>query len=228
MKQHQSTGLIVGGVIVGALAALALATGGAAIWADATQRDDNGYVSTSAHRYMSPARAITTDRVTIGSEVPDWLVGKVRLEANSTKAIFVGIARKADVDAYLAHTSYTRATKLDLDPFTVTYVRHAGAADPGRPGNQSFWAASATGSGATALTWKLKSGEWSIVLMNADGSRGVSADISAGVKLAWLLWAGLGLALLGSLLAATAAAMIYRGSKSRPGYPSPASPAAAL
>jgi hypothetical protein len=228
MKQHRSTGLIVGGVIVAAVAAVALAAGGVAIWADETQRDATGYVSTSTHRYQSPTRAIATDRVTIGSEVPDWLVGKVRLEATSTKPVFVGIALKADVDAYLARTSYVRATKLDLDPFTVTYVPHAGIADPGRPADQRFWAASATGSGTNALTWKLRSGEWSIVLMNADGSPGVSAEVSAGAKLPWILWAGMGLALLGSLLAATAAGMIYRGSKSKPDYPAAASPTVAL
>jgi hypothetical protein len=73
-----------------------------------------------------------------------------------------------------------------------------------------------------------RSGEWSIVLMNADGSPGVSAEVSAGAKLPWIPWAGMGLALLGGLLAATAAGMIYRGSKSKPGYPAAASPTVAL
>jgi hypothetical protein len=206
-----STGLIVGGAIIALLAALALATGGVSIWADATQRDDAGYVSTNTHHYQSATRAIATSRVTIGSEVPDWLIGKVRLEASSTKPVFVGIARKADVDAYLARTSYATASKLDLDPFKVSYVGHSGNADPGRPADQSFWSASATGTKASALTWKLKSGEWSIVLMNADGSPGVSADVTAGAKIPWVLWAGIGLAAFGSFLLAAAALMIYRG-----------------
>jgi hypothetical protein len=208
----RSTGLIVGAVIVALFGALALAIGGTAIWADATQRDDNGYVSTNTHRYSSATRAIATDGVTIGSEVPGWLVGKVRLEASSSKPMFVGIARKSAVGAYLKGTSYASATKLDLDPFKVTYVPHAGKANPGRPGDQSFWAASATWTGTRALTWKVKSGEWSVVLMNADGSPGVSADVNAGAKIPWALWAGIGLVVFGALVLALAALMGYRGS----------------
>jgi hypothetical protein len=224
----QSTGLVVGGAIVALLAALVLATGGVSIWADATQRDHAGYVSTNTHHYQSATRAIATERVTIGSEVPDWLIGKVRLEATSAKPVFVGIARKESVDAYLARVSHATASKLDLDPFKVTYVPHAGTADPGRPAAQSFWAASTTGQDATALTWKVKSGEWSIVVKNADGSPGVSADVTAGAKIPWVLWAGIGLAALGALLLALAAWMVYRGSGRGRGMQTAASPVPAL
>jgi hypothetical protein len=136
----------------------------------------------------------------------------VRLEATSSKPTFVGIARKSEVDAYLRGTSYASATKLDLDPFKVTYVPHAGTRNPGRPADQSFWASSTTGTGAHALTWKIKSGEWSIVVMNADGSPGVSAEVNAGAKIPWALWAGIGLAVFGALVLGLAALMIYRGS----------------
>ena len=215
-KRRRSTGLIVGGAVVALLAAFSLAVGGTGIWADATQRDANGYVSTSTHRFASPTRAIATDGVTIGTEVPDWLFGKVRVEATSTKAVFVGGARKCDVDAYLARSSYARATNLDLDPFKVTYVRHAGAAAPPPPAEQPFWAASSTGTGTQALTWKIRSGEWSVVAMNADGSPGVSVQVGVGAKFPWALWAGIGLAVLGAALAALATRMIYRGSGPRP------------
>jgi hypothetical protein len=227
-QRHRSTGMIVGGVILAAVAAVALATAGTAIWADRTQRDSNGYVSTSTHLYTSPGRAIATDKVTIGSEVPEWIAGKVRLAASSSsKPVFLGIARQADVDRYLEDTSYATASEESLDPFTVAYVPHAGNVNPGRPADQTFWAASTSG-GTHTLTWKLQPGEWSVVLMNADGSPGVSASISIGAELPWILWAGIGLALLGSLMAVTAAAMIYRGSKSKPDYPPAASPVAAL
>jgi hypothetical protein len=209
-------GLLAGGVTVAVLAAFALMVGGTAIWADATQRDGNGYVSTHSHRYASSTRAIATDSVTVGTEVPHWLFGKVRVEATSKKPVFLGIARKSDVDAYLARTAYASATDLDLDPFRVTYVRHPGSGSPMLPTKARFWAASATGSGTQALTWKVRSGEWSIVAMNADGSPGVSVDVSVGAKFPWVLWAGIGLAALGILLAALAARMIYGGSGPKP------------
>jgi hypothetical protein len=49
------------------------------------------------------------------------------------------------------------------------------------------------------VTWKVREGDWSVVLMNADGSRGVAADIDLGAKLTFLLWVAIGL-LLGGVL----------------------------
>ena len=43
------------------------------------------------------------------------------------------------------------------------------------------------------LQWDLESGQWAVVVMNADGSRGVGADASVGVKSDWVLPVGLGL-----------------------------------
>ncbi len=205
------TGLTVGGAIVSLLAALVLAVAGVVIWTDVAKRDGSGYLSTSAHRYATPTRAIATEEVTIGTEIPTSLIGKVRLQASSAQPVFVGIARTSTVDAYLGGASYTTATDVDLDPFQVTYVTHRGSANPGRPASQTFWAASAVGTDAAHLTWKPKSGSWSIVVMNADGSPGVSAEVAAGAKVAWLLWAGIGIAVLGGLLAAAAALMLVGG-----------------
>ena len=44
------------------------------------------------------------------------------------------------------------------------------AAPRGAPGKQRIWAASAQGAGAQALTWDVADGDWSVVVMNADGS----------------------------------------------------------
>jgi len=205
------TGLIVGGAVVAVVAMTVLAVAGVAIWTDVAKRDGSGYLTANAHRYASPTRAIATEELTIGTEVPKRLIGKVRLEATSSKPVFVGIARTATVDTYLAGSSYATAKNLDLDPFGVTYAAHDGTKKPGRPASQTFWAASATGTGVTDLTWTPKSGSWSVVVMNADGSPGVSADVSAGVKAAWLLWAGIGIAIAGGILLAVAGLMLMRG-----------------
>ena len=221
------TGLIVGGAVVAVVALTVLAVAGVALWTDVAKRDGSGYLTANAHRYASPTRAIATDELTIGTEVPKRLIGKVRLEATSAKPVFVGIARTASVDAYLAGSSYATAKNLDLDPFDVTYATHTGTKTAGRPAAQTFWAASATGTGVTDLTWTPKSGSWSVVVMNADGSPGVSADVSAGVKAAWLLWAGIGIALAGGILLAVAALMLYHGA-GRPPKPAAAVPNPAL
>jgi hypothetical protein len=117
------------------------------------------------------------------------------------------------VDAYLARVDHTDATKLDLDPFKVTYVDHPGTVDPGRPAREPFWAAAVSGADRP-LTWKLRSGNWSIVVMNADGSRNVAARIGVGVKVPALLWVGIGLTLFGIALLVAAALMFAARSRS--------------
>jgi hypothetical protein len=57
--------------------------------------------------------------------------------------------------------------------------------------------------------------------MRPDGSRGVSADLAAGAKLPALLWASIGMLVLGMLILGGAVALIYFGVR-RPRTPKPA------
>jgi hypothetical protein len=212
-QPKKRTGLTIGAWVVAVLGALVLAAGGTAIWANTRERDDNGYFSANAHRYQTHTRAIATDSITVGSYVPTWLAGKVRLDVSGDKPLFVGIAPKATVDAYLAGVEHTDATNLGLDPFKVTYVEHRGTVDPGRPASEPFWAAAVSGTGSP-LAWKLRSGSWSIVVMNADGSRDVAAKIGVGVKVPALLWVGIGLTLFGGALLAAGGLMFAARSRS--------------
>ena len=206
-------GLTIGAWVAAVLGVLVLAAGVTGIWASSSQRDHNGYFSANAHRYQTHTRAIATESITVGSYVPTWLAGKVRLDISGDKPLFVGIAPKATVDSYLARISHTEATKLDLDPFKVTYVDHTGTVDPGRPASEPFWAAAVSGANSP-LTWKLRSGDWSIVVMNADGSRDVAATIRVGVKIPALLWVGIGLSLLGGALLVASGLMFAARSRS--------------
>jgi hypothetical protein len=89
-----------------------------------------------------------------------------------------------------------------------TYLPVTGDAPQAPPTEQSFWAALASGVGTQTLTWKVRDGNWSVVLMNADGSRGVSADIDLGAKLSFLLWVALGLLIGGALVTGGSAALV--------------------
>ncbi len=203
-QQKKSTGLLVGGSIVALLGVIFVALGGTGIWAE-TQRDSNGYFSTHSHVYKSNTRAIAGDGIRVGGAVPTWFAGNVRLDVSGDKDVFVGIARKATVDAYLANVAHAEATDLDFDPFKVTYVTYAGSTHPGRPGDQPFWEAASTGTGS--LDWKLRPGKWSVVVMNTDGSSSVSAAVAVGVKVPGLLWASIGFTAFGSALLAGAVLM---------------------
>ncbi len=112
-----------------------------------------------------------------------------------------------DVDRYLAGVAHAEINDIDVHPFRVTYRVQRGGAPSTRPGAQRFWAASAQGAGDQRLTWNLESGNWVVVVMNADGSRGVGAEASVGVKADWVLPVGIGflggfavLLLLGTVL----------------------------
>src|SRR5437764_14616418 len=213
----KSTGLGIGAWVAAVLGVLVLAAGVTAMWADASKRDDKGYFSATAHRYQTHTRAISTESITVGSYVPTWLAGKVRLNVSGNKPLFVGIAPKSTVDAYLARIEHTEATQLDLDPFKVTYVDHPGTVNPGRPAGEPFWAAKVSGRKGP-LAWNLHSGKWSIVVMNADGSRDVAATLGVGVKVPAALWAGIGLTLFGcALLAASGLVFTARSRADRRG-----------
>src|SRR5690606_40271387 len=62
------------------------------------------------------------------------------------------------------------------------------------PTEAGIWVAEATGSGDLALTWPLRSGDWTLVVMAADGSAGVAAGVAVGAELPALGWIALALA----------------------------------
>ena len=58
----------------------------------------------------------------------------------------------------------------------------AGTDSPAAPAEQNFWAASTVGTGTQELTFDLQQGQWTMVVMNADGSRPIWVDFSGGAR----------------------------------------------
>ncbi len=210
------TALLIVGVLLALVGVGLVIGGGALVWVHATERDSNGYYSTPLHRFDSTANAITSDRIALladaqkGDWVPGELLGTARLDVRSLDArpLFVGIGREADVDAYLSQTAHDIVVDVPAKG-NVDYRREqGGSAAPAAPAAQTFWVASSTGNGDQSLTWKVKSGEWAVVVMNADGSPGVRVDASAGLKTGALLPIGLGLLAAGLVLGALAVTLI--------------------
>jgi hypothetical protein len=78
--------------------------------------------------------------------------------------------------------------------------------------------------GTQTLTWKVREGDWSVVLMNADGSRGVAADVDLGAKLSFLLWVAIGLLIGGVLVSGGSAALIVLAARTPRLPPAPPAP----
>ena len=193
--------LLVGAGVASLLAIASLGVGALAFWGD-DQKDDQGYLTTDSQPFAASTHALATENLDLdldGAEalIDETSLGDIRLDVASQtgKPVFVGIARTDEVSAYLADVSHTTVTDLDYEPFEASYEPEAGSGSPARPGAQSFWAASAQGAGSQSLRWEAEDGDWSVVVMNADGSAGVEADISAGAKLPFLTtigWSAIG------------------------------------
>jgi hypothetical protein len=114
---------------------------------------------------------------------------------------------------------------IDIDPFRVTSSQIPGGAPQQPPPAQTFWAASASGQGSQTVTWKVRDGDWSVALMNADGSRGVAAEVDLGARLSFLLWVAIGLLIGGALLLGAGIALIVLAARRRPPSAAPPTPA---
>jgi hypothetical protein len=108
-------------------------------------------------------------------------------------------------------------TDFASSPFRADYRAEPGAAVPAPPAQQRFWDASAHGAGRQTLTWDVQDGDWSVVVMNADGSPGVDAGVSAGASLGWLDEAGWISLATGLILLAGAGGLLYLGVRPRRG-----------
>lgn len=199
--------LVVGGAFAALFASLLLVLGAVALWGD-SQKDERGYVTTDTHHFEAGTRALASENLDVDLDGAEWVfdetdLGAVKLdvESRADKPVFVGIARTSDVSDYLRGVAHTEVSDVNYgghlgDDFHAAYSDRSGNGRAAPPAESDIWVASKQGSGRQALAWDVKDGDWSVVVMNADGSRGVDADISAGAKVPFL--EGLGWSLVGA------------------------------
>jgi hypothetical protein len=180
-------------VVIGAiLVFLSLNTlmGAAILSSFDARHDDDGFFTARPGRFSTQTHAITSASLDLSAPGPDALydqdlLGELRVTAASTTAepLFIGIAPTAEVNGWLGRVAHEEIDETDMGLFGVVYRARPGGAPAGAPTAQPFWADSVSGSGQQTLTWPVRPGDWTVVLMNADGSAGVSADGTAGITL---------------------------------------------
>ncbi|HST65788.1 MAG TPA: hypothetical protein VLM05_11425 [Mycobacteriales bacterium] len=157
----------------------------------------DGFLTTRPATLATGSYAVTVPDVGVDVRGPDeayarGLLGTVRIRATGSdpaKPVFVGIARTADVDGYLRGVAHADVSDIDGDGSDVRYTDRAGSAPASGPGELTFWDRSDSGTATRTLEWDVSGGDWTVVVMNADGSPAVSADVDLGGTLPVLRWA---------------------------------------
>ena len=219
------SGWHIAAIVVGAVMLLpgfgALAGGTGLLIAQAAA--DDGFFDVTLDRVESRGVAVTTVDLWDQSAddegwpwVLDWLDVDVRLRvdgARTTDDVFVGIARTDDIETYLAGARHSEVT--GFDERTPEYRQSFGTTSVVAPVDVDFWDASATGAGEQTLTWEAQGGDWSVVVMNADGSADVAADVEVGVHSGAITPISVTMLVVGGILVIGGTVLIVIGARGR-------------
>ena len=173
------TALALGSILI--LASVGLLGGaGILMWAD--QEQWGGFLATGTATYSTGGYALASDPVTVHGRWGwlGWFVGEVQIQvtaADPRVPVFVAIGPASDVSRYLAGVSC--ASMAAIGDHDVT--QHPGSAVPALPATALNWAVQAQGTGTQTLHWTARTGEWMAVVMNPDGSPGVTVRADAGI-----------------------------------------------
>jgi hypothetical protein len=217
---------VVAGVLL-FFGALGLGTAGGVALAIGAQRE-GGFVTSPRATVVSSTAVVTSEALELHAQrgALDRIgVGDVRFTAAGAGTYFLGIARRTDVDHWLAGTAYDRVNDV-TGRAGIRLDRVAGDVRAvGAPQDQTFWLASATGSGTVTMNWTMTEGTFVVVLANADGGTGVATDVSVAARIPDPTPLGVGLLAAGLLVLLASIALIYLGASGL-GRGGPASPTA--
>jgi hypothetical protein len=209
--------LLPGGALAVIGSLLALSGGGllAAFGTDGTLASGPHLLSTPTSAIVSPVSSIKhTSGVASVIGQPT-----LRLSASpvqGTAGVFVGIGRAADVDRYLAGVATQQVTDLSVDPYSMTAIRHSGRLNAAPPTAQRFWVAQASSTRTAAeINWKIRDGQYRVVVMNANGHGGFASTSAIGITIPNItIYAVAGL-LIGFLMAGGGTVLLIRATAQR-------------
>ncbi len=217
--------------VIGSLLAL---SGGGLLAAFGT----DGSLASGPHLLSTPTSAIVSSIASIKhtSGVAS-VIGQptLRLSASpvqGTGRVFVGIGRAADVNRYLAGVATERVTDLNVDPYSMTGTRHSGRLNAAPPTAQRIWVAHASSTRTAAqINWKIRDGQYRVVIMNTNGHGGFASTSAIGITIPNIAIYSVAGLLLGLLMAGGGTTLLIRTTRqprTTAKAPSPtASPAAA-
>ncbi len=219
MKPGRIVLLVIGVILV--LTSCGLIIGGGVILTiENAFKDSQGFYSTSKTELEAKSAAIVTGTAsfemgTVRPNSPGLVTLKIEAgNLNPDKPIFIGIARTSAINSYLDGISYSEISDAGDHRNPLLLRTYKGADSAPAPVSQGFWVAAVNGTGTQTLEWEIMSGRYSAVLMNADGSSPVEAEVSLGIKIPGVVKAiGIGLLVSGIILFLGSGVMLFFGVK---------------
>jgi hypothetical protein len=162
--------------------------GFALLAADQTARDSDGFLMSPDLRLTTSTYAIQSTPMQIRVDeaapfVPDTLLGDAKLTGTIENGgeVFVGYGPANQVRRYLAGVEHATLVEITEDGNAV-FRNSEGSAPTQAPEQMDFWVAQSSGTGQQQITWPVENGDWTAVVMNADASRGVAVETTAGAE----------------------------------------------
>lgn len=214
--------LLVLGSLVSLVALALMAGGGGLLWLHEAKRDSDGFYTTKLVGLETSTHVLASEGLDV-LDVPSAIfdagrLGEARLAVSASDGVtpvFAGVAREADAADYLAGVDREIIQGVDLDAdldrVRVEYERRDGDVVPAPPGAQDFWFESVEGPGTQVLEWDVIEGSWTVVVMNADASRGIDADATVGARVGFVLPLAIGLVSGGVVLLLIGGGLIFLG-----------------
>ena len=214
MSAGKVVSLILGSLLL--LVGIALLFGGGAlVGVGLTFINEDGFLTSPPTVIERDTYAVTGRMVLEGDWIWWWRQpATVQVKMTGEQPVFIGIAPSSDLEDYLSDISYSQIEDVDFDDYrgrrvwTTDYRDYIGTSAPAPPGGQTFWHAGVQGAGTQTLKWGIEPGDWMLVVMNADGSRGIEISGTVGVEAPWLLAVGIGLLAAGAVLTALGLTLI--------------------
>ncbi|MGW6283071.1 hypothetical protein [Kribbella sp. NPDC055071] len=106
----------------------------------------------------------------------------LHVTATGDKPLFVGVGQDLDVRDYLSSSAHTRLVRFDPPATFGTQEMRGGTSKLTPPGKLDWWVAR-SGTGESTVAWPIQDGRYDVVVMNADGSPAVGAQVRFGIQI---------------------------------------------
>ena len=218
MKPRHVAALVFGCLLL--LLGLGMAVGGGAVGVfELAARDDGGWHSVDINRLDSSGVAVTSEGAMVRIDGPSWVTDRLDMQmrlqvtpVDSAEPVFVGVAPSADLAAYLSGAAHDVVSSVSVRG-VPTYRFVPGAASVAAPATQTFWDVSSTGASTREVTWTLRSGTWTVAVLNASGTSGVAVSAVAAIRAGSALPIGVGIFIAGLFVGAAGVALVVAGAR---------------